>query len=284
MEQYDKYQLFLRLTNKKETKQKYETLNSSCKKEHPTILSGKRNPNNEAYKKLHQSSDIFKENTTPIKNGVQKPKNYATERKSLEDSNTKRTLIPSLDQYQSPERRCLSNIRYNANTESSQKESKRILKTCEQRQQDFSHRINLPISAMQIKDYKEDNYGLGKYKSHESTQKLKSYLDLQGQINNQSFQSQTDRLFKSQTKIQKNLLSSYQICKTQTETKNGKKRFIQSAMSQQFSPPDNPIKPKDLNKVFLKSSHELWDFQKQQSKAIVNMKHAYQQKSQIDLR
>ncbi|CAD8062999.1 unnamed protein product [Paramecium primaurelia] len=284
MEQYDKYQLFLRLTNKKETTKNYETLNSSCKKQHPTVLNGKRNPNNEAYKKLHQSSEIFKENTTPIKNEVTKPKNYATERKSLEDSNTKRTLIPSLDKYQSPERRCSSNIRYNANTESSQKESKRILKTCEQRQQDFSHRINLPISAMQVKDYKEDNYGLGKYKSHESTQKLKSYLDLQGHLNNQSFQSQTDRLFKSQTKNQKNLLSSYQICKTQSEIKNGKKRFIQSAMSQQLSPPENQIKPKDINKVFLKSSKEVWDNQQSQSKAIVKMKHAYQQKSQIDLR
>ncbi|CAD8073370.1 unnamed protein product [Paramecium sonneborni] len=284
MEQYDKYQLFLRLTNKKESSSKYESLNSSCKKQHPTILSGKRNPNNEAYKKLHQSSEIFKENTTPIKNDVQKPKNYATERKSLEDSNTKRTLIPSLDQYQSPERRYSSNIRYNPNTESSQKESKRILKTCEQRQQDFSHRINLPISAMQVKDYKEDNYGLGKYKSHESTQKLKSYLDLQGNLNNQTIQSYTDRLFKSQNKIQKNLLSSYQICKAQSELKNGKKRFIQSAMSQQLSPPQNPIQPKDINKVFLKSTQEVWDNQQQQSKAIVKMKHAYQQKSQIDLR
>ncbi|CAK80195.1 unnamed protein product (macronuclear) [Paramecium tetraurelia] len=193
MEQYDKYQLFLRLTNKKEPTKNNEALNSSSKKQHPTILSGKRNPNNEAYKKLHQSSEIFKENTTPIKNDITKPKNYATERKSLEDLNTKRTLIPSLDQFQSPERKCSSNIRYNPNTESSQKESKRILKTCEQRQQDFSHRINLPISAvifiwllfqMQVKDYKEDNYGFGKYKSHESTQKLKSYLDLQGHLNN----------------------------------------------------------------------------------------------------
>ncbi|CAK61609.1 unnamed protein product (macronuclear) [Paramecium tetraurelia] len=284
MEQYDKYQLFLRLTNKKDTTSNYEALNSSCKKQHPTVLSGKRNPNNEAYKKLHQSSEIFKENTTPIKSEITRPKNYATERKSREDSNTKRTLIPSLDKFQSPEKRCSSNIRYNANNESSQKDSKRILKTCEQRQQDFSHRINLPISAMQVKDYKEDNYGLGKYKSHESTQKLKSYLDLQGHMNNQSFQSQTDRLFKTQVKNQKNLLSSYQICKTQSEIKNGKKRFIQSAMSQQLSPPIVPIKPKDINKIFLKSSKEVWENQQSKAKAIVKMNHANQQKSQIDLR
>jgi hypothetical protein len=45
------------------------------------------------------SSDIFKENTTPIKVVDQKPKNYATERKSLEDANTIRTLIPSMDKY-----------------------------------------------------------------------------------------------------------------------------------------------------------------------------------------
>ncbi|CAK80194.1 unnamed protein product (macronuclear) [Paramecium tetraurelia] len=55
-------------------------------------------------------------------------------------------------------------------------------------------------------------------------------------------------------------------------------------MQYQLSPPDNPIQPKNIHKVFIKSSQEIWDKQQSQQKATVKMNHANQQKSQIDLR
>jgi len=67
---------------------------------HPTILAGKRNTNSDSYKKMHYSSEIFKENTTPITVIEKKvTMNEASQRKLEADLNSVRTILPSEERF-----------------------------------------------------------------------------------------------------------------------------------------------------------------------------------------
>ncbi|KAM3146502.1 hypothetical protein pb186bvf_001471 [Paramecium bursaria] len=133
MKQYEKYEIFKK-HNQNSQHIKKESFSSASK--HPTVLSGKRNPNSESYQKSIQTSNIFKENTTPIKKCSQSRHTIASQMKHSESYSSHRTICPH--SYQSPQTGSSQriNVRYNPNQESTEKEGRRILKQSQIKQLD----------------------------------------------------------------------------------------------------------------------------------------------------
>ncbi|CAK86816.1 unnamed protein product (macronuclear) [Paramecium tetraurelia] len=255
MKKFDNYDSFLKLTNRmSENSTPIGNIVQQKPHSHPTILNGMRNKNTQSYKTLCSPSRIFDYSDTPEIAQNQKNKYEASERKRQIEANTTRTINPSIEKCNSPQHsRIQSSTRYNVNQESTYKEPKRQVKACTQKSQDFNHRINLPISQMQVNDGNEE---YGNSRTHKKSSSIQTFVNLQSSpIQNEFFSIYTDRTRGAQYEDSfRHLLTSYQ--KANQIKNEGKKKYPQSRLIYEQTKLAEQKVLKPHNKVFQQSENE----------------------------
>ncbi|CAD8168360.1 unnamed protein product [Paramecium octaurelia] len=254
MKKFDNYDSFLKLTNRmSENSTPIGNIVQPKPHSHPTILNGLRNKNTQSYKTLCSPSRIFDYSDTPEIAQNQKNKYEASERKRQIEANTQRTINPSIEKCNSPQHsRIQSSTRYNVNQESTYKEPKRQVKACTQKSQDFNHRINLPISQMQVNDGNEE---YGNSRTHKKSSSIQTFVNLQSSpIQNEFFSIYTDRTRGVQYEDSfRHLLTSYQ--KANSIKNEGKKKYPQSRLIYEQTKLAEQKVLKPHNKVFQQSEN-----------------------------
>ncbi|CAD8089972.1 unnamed protein product [Paramecium sonneborni] len=255
MKKFDNYESFLKLTNRmSENSTPIGNISQQKPLYHPTVLNGLRNKNTQSYKTLCSPSKVFDHSDTPDNTYNYKNKYEASERKRQIEANSQRTINPSLEKMNSPQQsRIQQSIRYNVNSESIYKEPKRQVKACTQKSQDFNHRINLPISKMQVN---EGNEECGISRTHKKSQSIRTFVDQQNSpIQNDCFQIYTDRAKTTHyDESFRHLLTSYQ--KANVIKNDGKKKYPQSLQIYEQTKIVEQQALKPYNRVLQQSDNE----------------------------